>query len=127
LLASDAKRLFLAGRGGKGGRFAGGAVEGEAALAPCCAFELLGKVSQQQMLSEGKKRSERFGKYIELYRDASFDCSTSKARLAQSAEHQTLNLVVVGSSPTLGALLFFCSFPFAIPSLRPLQLHLSSF
>lgn len=25
-----------------------------------------------------------------------------KARLAQSVEHQTLNLVVVGSSPTLG-------------------------
>ena len=26
-----------------------------------------------------------------------------EARLAQSVEHQTLNLVVVGSSPTLGA------------------------
>jgi hypothetical protein len=38
-----------------------------------------------------------------------FDDSTSKARLAQSAEHQTLNLVVVGSSPTLGDS-FFSSF-----------------
>jgi hypothetical protein len=39
-----------------------------------------------------------------------FDDSTSKARLAQSAEHQTLNLVVVGSSPTLGEFFFLlCS------------------
>ena len=30
---------------------------------------------------------------------------TSGARLAQSVEHETLNLRVVGSSPTLGALL----------------------
>ena len=29
------------------------------------------------------------------------------ARLAQSVEHETLNLRVVGSSPTLGAFLFF--------------------
>ena len=28
------------------------------------------------------------------------------ARLAQSVEHETLNLRVVGSSPTLGALFF---------------------
>ena len=32
-----------------------------------------------------------------------------KARLAQSVEHQTLNLVVVGSSPTLGV--SFCLWP----------------
>ena len=31
---------------------------------------------------------------------------TSAARLAQSVEHETLNLRVVGSSPTLGANLF---------------------
>ena len=31
---------------------------------------------------------------------------TSQARLAQSVEHETLNLRVVGSSPTLGATLF---------------------
>ena len=29
------------------------------------------------------------------------------ARLAQSVEHETLNLGVVGSSPTLGGVLFF--------------------
>ena len=29
------------------------------------------------------------------------------ARLAQSVEHETLNLGVVGSSPTLGDILFF--------------------
>ena len=32
----------------------------------------------------------------------------SSARLAQSVERQTLNLVVVGSSPTVGAFLFLC-------------------
>ena len=35
-----------------------------------------------------------------------------EARLAQSVEHQTLNLVVVGSSPTLGDS-FFCFLAFA--------------
>ncbi len=37
--------------------------------------------------------------------------SSTSARLAQSVEHETLNLRVVGSSPTLGELLFtsFCS------------------
>ena len=30
-----------------------------------------------------------------------------EARLAQSVEHETLNLRVVGSSPTLGALQFY--------------------
>ena len=38
----------------------------------------------------------------------------SEARLAQSVEHETLNLRVVGSSPTLGASFFF-SFFFAAP------------
>ena len=33
--------------------------------------------------------------------------SQQPARLAQSVEHETLNLRVVGSSPTLGAY-FFC-------------------
>ena len=32
----------------------------------------------------------------------------STARLAQSVEHETLNLGVVGSSPTLGELFFIC-------------------
>ena len=32
---------------------------------------------------------------------------TSVARLAQSVEHETLNLRVVGSSPTLGAIPFY--------------------
>ena len=35
---------------------------------------------------------------------------TSVARLAQSVEHETLNLRVVGSSPTLGAWKFFFFF-----------------
>ena len=35
----------------------------------------------------------------------------SVARLAQSVEHETLNLRVVGSSPTSGAALFFFPFP----------------
>ena len=33
-------------------------------------------------------------------------CFITTARLAQSVEHETLNLRVVGSSPTLGDLLF---------------------
>ena len=33
--------------------------------------------------------------------------TTQRARLAQSVEHETLNLRVVGSSPTLGAIIFF--------------------
>ena len=32
---------------------------------------------------------------------------TQRARLAQSVEHETLNLRVVGSSPTLGAIIFY--------------------
>ena len=34
---------------------------------------------------------------------------TYRARLAQSVEHETLNLRVVGSSPTLGAMVNFFS------------------
>ena len=34
-------------------------------------------------------------------------CESVCARLAQSVEHETLNLRVVGSSPTLGGSLFF--------------------
>ena len=33
-----------------------------------------------------------------------FHLSTTPARLAQSVEHETLNLRVVGSSPTLGVI-----------------------
>ena len=39
----------------------------------------------------------------------------SIARLAQSVEHETLNLRVVGSSPTLGAYIFFLTFPTVSP------------
>ena len=39
----------------------------------------------------------------------------SIARLAQSVEHETLNLRVVGSSPTLGAYVFFIAFPTVLP------------
>jgi hypothetical protein len=39
-----------------------------------------------------------------------------QARLAQSVEHETLNLRVVGSSPTLGApFAFFARRPFSVP------------
>ena len=34
-------------------------------------------------------------------------CTIIGARLAQSVEHETLNLRVVGSSPTLGGEMFF--------------------
>ena len=40
-----------------------------------------------------------------------WDALVSIARLAQSVEHETLNLRVVGSSPTSGAVVFF-SFSF---------------
>ena len=40
---------------------------------------------------------------------------TAEARLAQSVEHETLNLRVVGSSPTLGAT--FCRFSPSLPML----------
>ena len=36
--------------------------------------------------------------------------TSQQARLAQSVEHETLNLRVVGSSPTLGAPIFFLPF-----------------
>ena len=41
--------------------------------------------------------------------------SLPTARLAQSVEHETLNLRVVGSSPTLGATLFLFFFFFKLP------------
>ena len=41
----------------------------------------------------------------------------SIARLAQSVEHETLNLRVVGSSPTLDAYIFF--FFFTFPTILP--------
>ena len=41
-----------------------------------------------------------------------WDALVSVARLAQSVEHETLNLRVVGSSPTSGAAFFF-SFPYS--------------
>ena len=44
-------------------------------------------------------------KNIFLYQAKYFHPLTIPARLAQSVEHETLNLRVVGSSPTLGALL----------------------
>ena len=41
----------------------------------------------------------------------------SEARLAQSVEHETLNLRVVGSSPTLGDT--FCKICFDLPTAAP--------
>ena len=42
-------------------------------------------------------------KNIFIYQVKQFPPITITARLAQSVEHETLNLRVVGSSPTLGA------------------------
>ena len=42
---------------------------------------------------------------------------TASARLAQSVEHETLNLRVVGSSPTLGDT--FCKICFDLPTSAP--------
>ena len=42
---------------------------------------------------------------------------TPSARLAQSVEHETLNLRVVGSSPTLGDT--FCKICFDLPTAAP--------
>ena len=44
-------------------------------------------------------------KNIFIYQVKQFPPITITARLAQSVEHETLNLRVVGSSPTLGVLL----------------------
>ena len=40
--------------------------------------------------------------------------SAHSSRLAQSVEHETLNLGVVGSSPTLGVFLFICWFAYGV-------------
>lgn len=48
-----------------------------------------------------------------------FPFLSSGARLAQSVEHETLNLRVVGSSPTLGALFFCRFFLHPTPTLSP--------
>ena len=45
-------------------------------------------------------------KNIFLYQAKYFHPLTIPARLAQSVEHETLNLRVVGSSPTLGVLFY---------------------
>ena len=45
--------------------------------------------------------------YMQGYKDFK-GCWDQCARLAQSVEHETLNLRVVGSSPTLGDCLLFC-------------------
>ena len=47
------------------------------------------------------------------------------ARLAQSVEHETLNLRVVGSSPTSGAAFFFLS-PFVSKNLNMFSLSVKS-
>ena len=43
---------------------------------------------------------------MEYFKQLSFVPPDTSARLAQSVEHETLNLRVVGSSPTLGAIFF---------------------
>ena len=54
----------------------------------------------------------RLDKQVKLLRRMQIPDHTSVARLAQSVEHETLNLRVVGSSPTLGAIFFSISFSF---------------
>ena len=55
---------------------------------------------RSDLVMSGHRRSP---KYISI--SSISTCRTIPARLAQSVEHETLNLRVVGSSPTLGALL----------------------
>ena len=50
----------------------------------------------------------------------SFITLQESARLAQSVEHQTFNLRVEGSSPSLGALLFTCPAVSKIPCKSPM-------
>jgi hypothetical protein len=104
------ERSFSSRKSRKRRTLCGKVVDGGAApRCQCMTLALVscwGRLSAQQMASKERKRSERIGKSNQPYGKAFFDYRTSKARLAQSAEHQTLNLVVVGSSPTLGELLF---------------------
>ena len=64
------------------------------------------------MLQNAKLQSERVAKSIQ-----------ASARLAQSAERKALNLVVVGSSPTVGVLRKHVSFLFA--PLAEQKIHLA--
>jgi hypothetical protein len=51
--------------------------------------------------------SEKEQKAVLLIHVSDGSSDVNQARLAQSAERKTLNLVVVGSSPTLGEEFFF--------------------
>ena len=53
------------------------------------------------------------------YKESMSNCSARpKARLAQSVERKALNLVVVGSRPTVGAFwFFFCELSHALKKL----------
>ena len=85
-----------------------------------CCYILLTKwlIASISLTSEAKKSEER--KYVDNLQNlvSIFPYVSQVARLAQSVEHETLNLRVVGSSPTLGDHFFemaFCTFTF-IPS-----------
>ena len=59
------------------------------------------------------KQAKQWGKpyfYFISIRNVAHQHTHKRARLAQSVEHETLNLRVVGSSPTLGAFFYFTQF-----------------
>ena len=52
--------------------------------------------------------------FLQWRRQANEDSLLPQARLAQSVEHETLNLRVVGSSPTLGVFSGSCEFQMCV-------------
>ena len=58
-------------------------------------------------MSQGKYDSKYIYKLAYHYFQTGYHFRITIARLAQSVEHETLNLGVVGSSPTLGVI--FCN------------------
>ena len=65
-------------------------------------------------------------KQVKRFNYANFPECDDSARLAQSVEHETLNLRVVGSSPTLGANVF-CIFLFSFLFFFPNSCHFFSY
>ena len=63
------------------------------------------KLSKKILLSERERVS--LSPYCSIYVEHISKMEPT-ARLAQSVEHETLNLRVVGSSPTLGEVNFYC-------------------
>ena len=58
-------------------------------------------------ICEKHKKMRKLSAFVNVVYICYVMISIHQARLAQSVEHETLNLGVVGSSPTLGAFFFF--------------------